>query len=216
MSEKSEKYYEIKVREAIVMPAISTEQGERRYSTLNFLNEWVVGARGMRRDEQTLEDLFEWEETIGAFVADMALRAGVTEPVLPKSEKAPEQPAVPADAKEAERVSREYSEALQAHLREAKRKNEAYADEMKAYREAIDREAVGKSLYVTERAFKTGKRCAKESLDEATDPAKRAVHPSYETKLFRQYHSLALSQAVNKNDIPKRPEPAAAAVPAPN
>jgi hypothetical protein len=70
------KYREVVCRADVTLPALSTEQPERPYSFLNFLGEWVVGARGMRKDEN-LEHLFCWEETIEKFVVDLGAKCGI-------------------------------------------------------------------------------------------------------------------------------------------
>lgn len=80
----SDKFREIVIRKPVTMPAVSTDRGEWKFSTLVFLAEWVIQSRGMRRDEN-LEHRFEWEDRIEEFTARMAKKSGLDEPKVPTS-----------------------------------------------------------------------------------------------------------------------------------
>ena len=188
------KFREIKIRPNVILPAISTDQGERPYAFLDFLGEWIVGARGMRKEEN-LPHLFEWEETIEEFASKMATKAGVTEPKLPATLMAPDPV---ADAKVNEKNFADHRKAMVEI-------QSSYNEDGETYRRAICRASVGENIYVTDAAYRAAKEAAKDALDEACTAGSMAasMHAAYQTKVLRHYHALTQSKAVDEKDVPR-------------
>ena len=57
------KFREIIIRPDVKLPPVSTDRPARPYSFVDFLVEWGVGARELRKDE-ILPHLFELEEAV--------------------------------------------------------------------------------------------------------------------------------------------------------
>jgi hypothetical protein len=196
------KYREIIIRQPVKLPPLSTIMPGRDYSFVLFLMEWIVGARGLRRDEH-LPYLFEWEETVESFVRRMDEKASVTEPKAPLSALAMLRP----DAPPAER------EAAQKKDEEAVT---VFTEEIERYQAAIADACKGESIYVSDDAFKAGKEACKQALDKAGEPdmqGRRMLAPAWESKILRHYHAFCQSALVEENDVPKGRLPAAAPPP---
>ena len=191
------KFREIVIRADVKMPPISTDQPGRDYSFLHFLGEWVVGARGMRRDEN-LPHLFEWEEAIEGFATRMATKAGVVEPVLPDKLEPPELRAGKENEESNAALSREFAKTVQAAQKQ-------HNDERDAYRKAIAKASVGENMYVSDEAFLAAKAACKDFIDLASAPdptGRRILHAAYEAKVLRHYHALTMSKAIEERDVP--------------
>lgn len=189
------KYKEVVVRPDVILPAISTEQPEKPYSFLNFLSEWLVGARGMRKDEN-LPFLFEWEETLETFTKAMAAKAGVVEPPIPAKI---EPPVATGDEVISLQAMVTYREALQEQVK-------TFNEAREAYLKGVNAASVGEIIYVTEAAFKAGKESAKQALDAAGTPNERGqttIAKMWEPKVLRHYHAFGQSKTIDEKDVPR-------------
>ena len=187
----SPKFRQVVIRSPVLLPALSTEIEEREYSFLDFLNEWVLGARGLRKDENLLH-LFEWEEKVEAFTAAIAEKIEAKKPVMPAPIKPPRQ-----DDRDLEAATAAYVKAVSA-------RQEKHDEAMTEYRKAVHEASVGEDIYVTDEAFTAGKAAAKDALDKAAE--QRRVNPSWEPRILRLYHAFSMSRVVEGHDIPDRPE----------
>jgi hypothetical protein len=181
---------EIVVRDAVVLPALSTDQPARPYTSETFFAEWVLGAPDLRKDE-SLPHLFEWEEVIEAFNAEATAGLAVEEPPAPEP---PKFSMAEADKATNLRLAEAYMAAVEAHR-----------EERKPYEEARNQARVGKAFYVSEAAFQAAKAAAKAFLDEkltAAGTAAAPVNPAWGRKILRHYHAFAQSRAVKPTDIP--------------
>jgi hypothetical protein len=185
-------YREIAIRKSVKLPALSTNIPEREYTFIAFLIEWVIGARGLRRDEY-LPHLFEWEETVETFMRRMDEKAATGEPTAPLSAVAALRP----DASQADR------EAAQKKDEEALK---AYTKEVDDYQKKIADACAGESIYVTDDAYKAAKEACKQALDKASEPdamGRRTLAPAYEPKILRHYHAFCQAPLLEENDVPK-------------
>jgi hypothetical protein len=186
------------VRPDVLLPAVSTDQGERPYSFLAFLGEWLLSSPGMRKDEN-LEHLFEWEDALERFSAKTA--EGIE---VPKPPAAPKQSGDPT-------TDRAVASAYMASPEVA-----AYQEENKAFQAVLSKARVGETFYVSDAAFLAGKAAAKDAIDEALSlgPAQR-LPAAFGPKILRHYHALTMSKAVKPNDVPEEKSKANGAVNAP-
>jgi hypothetical protein len=185
-------FREIVIGPSIILPALTTDIPERPYSFLQFLSEWVISAREMRKD-QNLTHLFEWDEAIEALSRRMAAKAGITEPILPSAPAAPAADANPAE--------------LQAYTATLQAISFAHNEAVAAYAKALSTAAQGEILYVSDAAFLVARAATKDALDAAMVPAQNgatALHRSYEPRVLRHYFWLIQSRAVDESDIPTR------------
>ncbi len=200
------KFREIVIRPHVKLPPLSTEVAGREHSFLAFLNEWVLHARGMRKDEN-LEHLFAWEEAVEAFTERMAEKAGVKKP---KEQKPLEVPREPPETWGKDARAR-YDADLADYQRQVAHRQKADAEAWDAYHQAVHDAAVGESLYVSDAAYKAAKESAKAALDEASTPdelGRTRLPRSYEPKILRHYHAFSQAAAVEENDVPKPRAPA--------
>lgn len=197
------KFREIVIRPHVKLPPLSTEIAGREHSFLAFLNEWVLQARGMRKEE-SLPHLFEWEEAVDTFVKRMAEKAGAKEPKeLTPLEVPTGKPQEQWTVEEAAKMADYQRKVLERQTKDA----EAWGE----YHTAVHGAAVGESLYVSDAAFKAAKESAKAALDEAStpDPMGRTRLPRpYEPKILRHYHAFSQALAIEEHDVPKPRPPA--------
>ena len=207
----AQKFREIVIRPDVTLPALSTDLPERPYTFLSFLQEWVVNAREMRKDEN-LPHLFLWEETLEAFTKKMAEKAGVTEPPVVGKVEMPEQP--PPGATEAQ--AKEFLEKVMEVRKKVEAEVKARNTVMEEYNKALSDAAVGECIYVPDTAFLAAKSAAKAALDQASTPNQQgqtAMARLWESKVLRHYHAFSQSKAVDEKDVPSKPEKAVAATP---
>lgn len=185
------KYREIIIRPSVTLPALSTVVPERSYSFMNFLAEWVFGARGMRKEEN-LGHLFEIEEAIEAFAKKVAAGLGVTEPVPPDTLPAP--------------TGQPHNSELMAKYQQAMlERQKTHSEDIAAYQEAVQKGAVGSAIYVSDAAFLAAKAATKDAIDKASErgpQGQSVLHPAYESKILRHFHGFAQSKAVDEKDVP--------------
>lgn len=200
------KFREIVIRPHVKLPPLSTEIAAKDNSFLAFLNEWVLHARGMRKDEN-LEHLFAWEEAIEAFTARVAEKAGAKKPAELKPLEVPKEP----PAAWGDKARAEYEKDVADYQRKVTDRQAADADAWERYYTAVHEAAVGESLYVTDAAYKAARESAKAALDEASAPdamGRTRLPRAYEPKILRHYHAFTLAAAVEENDVPKPRPPA--------
>lgn len=202
--EKSDKFYEITIREDVTLPALSTFDGEREYPHLQFLSDWVLSAPGIRTDDN-LTHYFEWDESIECLVKEIVEELGQPEPKIGTKL---EMPGAPEDR--TEEALKKYAADVQSVRAENDRviteHNEAFAE----WRKAIAKASVGRKLYISEDAFKAGHEAAKKELDDACKaqgPMGPRLHSSFQPKMLRLYHAMRQSKAIRANDIPVKPAP---------
>ena len=166
----------ITIPPAIQLPAVSTEIGPISYSFVSFLREWVLGAKGLREDEN-LPHLFSMEDTINQLQTALEEKVGRKEPELPKMPPPPQ----------AENMRSAYMEEVQAIVTN-------YRTETEAYRTALDEASVGMVLEIPDATYFAAKAATKAALDAACerDPSGRVgLHPAYVNKILRLYHTFA-------------------------
>lgn len=202
--EKSGKFYEITIREDVMLPAVSTLDEEREYHHLQFLSDWVLASPGIKTDDH-LEHYFEWDEAIQELVDEIIEELGQPEPkiatklVLPEPPEERNEEALKKYAADVQRVHAENGRLMKEH-------NDSFAE----WRKAIAKASVGRKLYISEDAFKAGYESAKKELDDASKPQGPMMgprmHSSYQPKILRLYHAMRQSKAVKANDVPERRE----------
>jgi hypothetical protein len=196
------KLREIVFRETVVLPAISTANPERDYSFGAFLNEFVLGAAGMRSKENLADcanpPIFEWEEAIEEFYARTKAQmaedpTAPREPSVPETPKFLDSPTPAATAK-----NQELMDAFRVLV-------DAYKDARVPYDKALDACRVGGILYVSDAAFQAAKTAAEEAINARitpTGPAQTALDPVWARRVLRHFHPFAQSRAVTEVDVP--------------
>jgi hypothetical protein len=174
MKMTNKKFKEVVVREPVILPALSTDAPERTYTFIQFLNEWLLSSKGMRKDENH-EYVFEWEDTLESFMASMSKKAGVTSPALPVRGSLPE-----VVAKHREDVLAFVEAISKACVGEVFYISEdAFKAGKQAAKEALDAADVPNPMGAT------------------------SLPKPWALKVLRHYHALGQSKSVEEKDVPR-------------
>jgi hypothetical protein len=180
------------IRPTRTFPPIGTSQPAQPYSFLQFLQDWVLGAKDLRTDAN-LDHYFEWHEAIK----------------LLKEETDVLYPAVtPLDAKDVEAAVKEAGEG-EAGQKVANEMFAAHAAAEKDRATAIDAARVGKKLYLSDAAFMAGANGARAAIDAAMEPRNIGgrmmplLMADYAPEVLWHYHAMRQSQLIQESDVPK-------------
>jgi hypothetical protein len=186
---KNQKWRAVTIRPGVILPALSTDVPERDYAFWAFLQQWVVEAPNLHKNNENLPHYFEWDEVLSKLIAD-------TDKLVP--------PLPPPPALQPGQTS-PTPEQIQAA--------QAYGGLIKQRDTDLDKLRTGKVIYLTDEAFQAGLAASKAFLDEALEKKPQGnalvstLHQSYGPRILRHYHALSQSPAVLESDIPKPEQP---------
>ena len=196
------KFREIIIRPDVKLPPVSTDRPARPYSFVDFLVEWVVGARELRKDEN-LPHLFELEEAVEALGQRMEKKSGVTMPAPPDA-------LIPPELRPGKEHEPDNARLIEAFAKTVQAAQKSYNDDVATYVRAVHAASVGEHIYVTDAAFLAAKNACKNAIEAASTPNQQgqtAMPKPYETKILVHYWSFSTSKAVEEHDVPKGAEP---------
>jgi hypothetical protein len=181
------------IRPSRTFPPIGTQQPAQPYPFLQFLQDWVMAAPGLRTDGN-LDHYFEWHEAIKAL----------------KDETEASVPAVaPLDAAELEELPKtdDGRKAMQAMI-------DAHAAEEKKRAADIEALRVGKKLCLSDAAFMSGANGARAAIDAAMEPRPIGgrmmplLMAEFAPEVLWHYHAMRQTQLIEAADVPKPAEEA--------